>query len=97
MNSFKDKVEQEIAGIPHGRVVSYSQLALMCGKPSAARQVGQIAHFGPSHLPWHRLVKADGAMARGFVPGGPEHQRDLLLAEGVRFIDGRVIMSEHQL
>lgn len=65
-------------------------MALVCGKPSASRQVGKIAHFGPPGLPWHRLVMKNGSLARGFVPGGPSEQERLLKKEGVIFIDDRV-------
>ena len=94
---FKEEVYAVMRSVPIGKVVSYSQVALTCGKPGAARQVGQIAHFGPSNLPWHRLVKANGALANGFVPGGPEYQAQLLKNEGVTISSGRVIMKEFQL
>lgn len=80
-----------------GRVVSYSQVAVMCGHPGAARVVGQIAHFGPSNLPWHRLVHANGVLANGYVPGGPAYQLQLLQIEGVKCNNGKVIMKDYQL
>ena len=94
---FAKNVYAYITTVPPGKVVSYGQLALLCGHPGAARVVGQIAHFGPSKLPWHRLVHANGAMARGYVPGGPDHQALLLTQEGVTFKNKKVIMDMHQI
>lgn len=95
--SFREKVYKEMRNIPIGYVVSYSQLAVLCGTPGAARVVGQIAHFGPPDLPWHRVVNVRGGMANGFVPGGPTHQKQLLEAEGVLFDGEKVRMSICQL
>lgn len=94
---FSAAVYKEISSVPRGKVVTYGQLALYCGHPGAARVVGQIAHFGPPDLPWHRLVHATGAMANGFVPGGPLAQKRLLEQEGVLFTGDRVMLQECQL
>ena len=92
--SFASEVYKVIAMVPKGRVVSYSQVAVMCGHPGAARVVGQIAHFGPPDLPWHRLVNADGKMANGYVPGGPARQMKRLIEENVVFHNEKVNMKE---
>lgn len=94
-NIFAAEVYKVIASVPVGRVVSYSQVAVMCGHPGAARVVGQIAHFGPPDLPWHRLIHANGKMANGYVPGGPAQQRQLLQEEGVQFHNEKVNMKEY--
>lgn len=94
---FKRDIELFIASVPAGKVVSYGQVAALCGHPGAARVVGQIAHFGPPDLPWHRLVHSSGAMARGFVPGGPLQQKRLLEEEGVKFKGDLVIMKDFQI
>jgi methylated-DNA-protein-cysteine methyltransferase-like protein len=72
-----------VAQIPKGKVMTYGQIAALCGKPGAARVVGQIAHFGPPELPWQRVVKQTGDLAAGF-PGGREGHRAVLQAEGVK-------------
>ena len=82
--NFRDKVYKLVASIPKGRVMTYGQIAALCGHPRAARVVGQIAHFGPQDLPWQRVVNRNGGLARGYTSGGYEvHKRDLE-AEGVR-------------
>lgn len=50
MSDFKAEVYKLVAQIPPGRVMTYGQIAALCGKPRAARIVGGIAHFGPTHL-----------------------------------------------
>ena len=86
LQKFRNDVYKIVAQIPSGKVMSYGQIAAMSGRPRSARQVGQIAHFGPEDLPWHRVVKKDGGLASGF-PGGMRFQRKLLDEEGVEFIE----------
>ena len=93
----KDKVCTCVENIPKGKVATYGLVALLCGHPGAARVVGQIAHFGPSQLPWHRLVKANGQMASGFVPGGPDRQALLLQEEGIPIKNYRIVNIEKYL
>lgn len=80
--SFREAVYALVTEIPHGRVMTYGQIAALCGHPRAARQVGQIAHFGPSELPWHRVVNKQGGLARGYH-GGRSVQAQLLEDEGI--------------
>lgn len=96
-SDFAKAVYECIRAVPSGRVVSYSQLAVLAGHPGAARVVGQIAHFGPADLPWHRLVHANGKLANGYVPGGIVVQKKLLQQEGVQFSNEKVAMREHRL
>lgn len=92
--SFKLAVEQLVADIPAGRVMSYGQIAALCGHPGAARVVGQIAHFGNSDLPWHRVVNIKGGLAAGFVPDGRQGQARLLIYDGVIVKDDRVNVKD---
>ena len=84
--SFSEMVYGYVADIPRGRVMTYGQLASLCGSPRSARIVGGIAHFGPDMLPWHRVVNKRGGLAAGF-PGGRSGQAQLLTAEGVHVSD----------
>lgn len=93
-NKFANDVYSLMADVPEGKVVSYGQVAVMCGHPGAARTVGQIAHFGPPELPWHRLVHSSGKMANGYIPGGPAEQMRRLAKEGVVFLGDKVHMKE---
>lgn len=80
--SFQQKVYELIAQVPAGRVTTYGDLAGLSGHASASRIVGGMAHYGPTDLPWHRLVNRFGGLAAGFH-GGREVQRQLLEQEGV--------------
>ena len=91
---FKGAVYALVAEIPTGKVMSYGQIAALCGHPGAARVVGQIAHFGPSELPWQRVVNATGGMASGFWPEGPSGQARMLREEGIEMHDEKVNMKE---
>ncbi len=83
---FKQRVYEVVATIPKGKVMSYGQIAAMAGAAWAAWEVGQIAHTGPSGLPWQRVVNKNGGLARGY-PGGFEGHKQALAAEGVSVND----------
>lgn len=89
-NEFQASVYWLVAQIPVGRVMTYGDIAALCGHPRAARQVGGLAHFGPETLPWHRVVNRLGGLADGYYGGKTGHQR-ALEAEGVTVIDFRVV------
>ncbi len=88
-NKFKEQVYKLVAQIPKGRVMTYGQIAALCGQPRAARIVGGVAHWGDESLPWQRVVHKDGKLATGF-PGGVEGHRQVLEAEGVKVKDYQV-------
>lgn len=79
---FKQKVEALVKVIPEGRVMTYGQIASLCGSPRAARIVGGVAHYGNPELPWHRVVNKQGGLASGYH-GGRRAQKEHLEAEGV--------------
>lgn len=79
---FKTKVYEIVAQIPEGKVATYGQVAALAGAAWAAWEVGQIAHTGPSNLPWQRVVNKSGGLARGY-PGGFEGHKADLVAEGI--------------
>lgn len=78
-----------VAQIPTGRVMTYGDIATLCGHPNAARQVGGIAHYGPTELPWHRVVNRLGDCASGYY-GGKEGHRQMLEGEGVTVKNYRI-------
>ncbi len=82
--TFRDSVYALVARIPEGRLMTYGQIAALCGKPRGAWEVGQIAHFGPEGLPWQRVVNKQGGLAVGWPGGGREAHAALLQAEGVK-------------
>ncbi|MCX7615516.1 MAG: MGMT family protein [Clostridiales bacterium] len=93
---FYQKVYDSVMKIPAGKVASYSQIAMLCGNPRAARAVGYALHKNPlpGVIPCHRVVNQFGRLAPAFAFGGEERQRCLLINEGVVFTkDGFVDME----
>jgi methylated-DNA-protein-cysteine methyltransferase-like protein len=82
----REQAEALVAQIPAGRVMTYGQIAALCGNPRAARIVGGIAHFGNPDLPWQRVVNKQGGLASGY-PGGRSGHKQVLEAEGVAVSD----------
>jgi methylated-DNA-protein-cysteine methyltransferase-like protein len=93
---FKDEVYELVSRIPEGKVMTYGQISALCGHPCASRVVGQIAHFGPDYLPWHRVVNYRGSMASGYPLNGRDGQARLLNKEGVVVRNCRVDLEEYQ-
>lgn len=91
--SFRERVEAVVAVIPRGRVMTYGQLAALCGNARAARIVGGIAHFGDPELPWQRVVNKQGGLAAGY-PGGRTGHAQTLAQEGITIRDGRVDIGQ---
>lgn len=92
--NFKQRVEALVAQIPKGKVMTYGQLATLCGNSQAARIVGGIAHFGNPDLPWQRVVNKQGGLALGY-PGGRNAHKKHLEAEGVKVTkEDKVILEE---
>jgi methylated-DNA-protein-cysteine methyltransferase related protein len=85
--AFKQQVYDLVAQIPSGRVMTYGQIAAICGAAWAAWEVGQIAHTGPMDLPWQRVVNKQGGLAAGWPNGGRAAHAALLAAEGITVSD----------
>ena len=88
MNTF-EKIYEQVKKIPHGKVATYGQIALMAGNPRWSQIVGYALHVNPEPgiIPCHRVVRKDGRVAKSFAFGGENVQRDMLLNEGVIFLD----------
>lgn len=78
-----------VAAIPLGRVSTYGDIAALAGL-SSPRIVGWIMRTDSSDLPWHRVIRASGRPAQHLAT----RQLELLRAEGVLSVDGRVALSE---
>jgi methylated-DNA-protein-cysteine methyltransferase related protein len=85
-----DRTRAIIAAVratPEGFVRTYGDVS-----PGAPRVAGAVLHAcHDPNLPWHRIVRADGSLAKG------QRQRSLLQAEGVPFRAGRVDMRAARL
>jgi len=74
---FSKLVTDLVRTIPRGRVMTYGQIASLCGNPRAARIVGGIAHYGDSEIPWQRVVNKTGGLATGYPGGKISHKSEL--------------------
>jgi len=76
-----------IRDTPAGFVRAYGDVS-----PGAPRFAGSVlAANDDPELPWHRIVRSDGSLAKG------ARQRVLLEAEGVPFVGERVDMRVARL
>jgi methylated-DNA-protein-cysteine methyltransferase related protein len=78
-----ESILDRVREIPPGFVRAYGDLS-----PGSPRHAGAVLYacHDPS-VPWHRVVRADGSLAKG------TRQRALLEDEGVPFRGARVDMS----
>jgi methylated-DNA-protein-cysteine methyltransferase-like protein len=78
---------RRVRAIPPGFVRTYGDVS-----PGAPRLAGHVlSQTGAGEVPWHRVVRADGSLAKG------TRQRRLLEDEGVPFRGERVVLSRVRL
>ena len=81
---FYQRMQQVCARIPYGKAATYGQIALLCGLPSHARQVGYaLSHGRVGEVPAHRIVNAKGILSGAMAFETPDLQKTLLEKEGV--------------
>lgn len=76
-------IVERVRRVPPGFVTTYGELS-----PGAPRHAGRVLSEVSSELPWWRVVRADGSLAKG------TEQRRRLEAEGVPMRGARVVMRE---
>ena len=82
MSDREARILARIRSTPEGFVRAYGDVS-----PGAPRVAGAVlAACDDPTVPWHRIVRADGSLAKG------DRQRALLEAEGVPFRGARVDM-----
>ena len=81
------RILDRVRATPAGFVTTYGDVS-----PGAPRRAGHaLSACEDPALPWHRVVRADGSLAKG------ARQRRLLMAEGVPFAGQRVVMRVARL
>lgn len=82
--TFFEQVQAIVRQIPLGRVITYGQVAALCGNPHAARQVGwALFSGGDMSIPWHRVVAAHGYITIKNPDYSAALQKQLLEQEGI--------------
>jgi len=85
-----------VRAIPRGRVASYGQVAANAGLKGRARLVGYALRTGDGRaLPWHRVLRANGASAFPEGSAGRVEQCRRLEREGVHVPRGRVDLGRY--
>jgi methylated-DNA-protein-cysteine methyltransferase related protein len=87
MSARRNRVLERVRAIPPGFVRTYGDIS-----PGAPRFTGRVlSRIHDDSLPWHRVVRADGSLAKG------ARQRVRLEREGVPFKGERVDMRAVRL
>lgn len=78
---FQRTVWQALLTIPFGKTISYRELAVLLGRPTAARAVGMANHRNPLPIliPCHRVIGSNGQLT-GYI-GGVDVKAELLALE----------------
>lgn len=95
---FYKRVAMVCKHIPYGKVATYGQVALLCGKPKNSRQVGYALNkrMVEENIPTHRVVNHQGYLSGAKAFATSETQRTRLEAEGVVVDDeNRVDLREY--
>lgn len=92
------RIWEVVEGIPQGCVLNYGEVARLAGLPGRARLVGRALARAPKqrHLPWHRVVNAQGKISFPADSAIGQLQRRLLEAEDVEFDGDTVDLARHK-
>ena len=93
------RIYEAVKRIPKGKVATYGQVAAMSGDKKMARAVGNALHRNPDpdNIPCYRVVNSKGELSGAFAFGGATKQADLLMADGIEVIDGKVDLKKYQM
>ncbi len=82
---FQRAVWEAVCAVPYGETSTYGEIALLIGRPNAARAVGAANGANPLApiVPCHRLVGSDGSL-RGYGAGLNTKQWLIDLEQGKR-------------
>ncbi|MBA2646842.1 MAG: MGMT family protein [Pyrinomonadaceae bacterium] len=83
--SYRERVYEIVRRIPHGRVMTYGQIAEMLGEGYTPRTVGYVMHAANENDPWHRVINAQGGCSTGRIVLPPDKQQRMLEAEDIKF------------
>jgi methylated-DNA-protein-cysteine methyltransferase-like protein len=101
--AYYEQVWQLVRQVPHGKVVTYGQIAHMLPLPGGVdpqaykafgpRWVGEAMAACPGDVPWQRVINSQGKISER---PGAERQRQLLENEGVLFVKDKVDLKLYQ-
>lgn len=91
LSAWVTRVRAVVSSIPPGATASYARVALMAGRPGAARAVVRALQ-ALDDVPWWRVVKSDGTVAQAMY----SRQAPRLRREGVRLIGRRLVHKREE-
>lgn len=98
MKPFTKRTIEIIKHIPHGKVMTYGQVAKLAGNARGARQVVRVLHTMSKKFdfPWHRVVNRLGEVS--IQDEELKYTQIILLEnEGIHFdVSGRIPLDKYQ-
>ncbi len=101
--AYYEQVWTLVRQVPHGKVVTYGQIAQMIPLPAGMdpqeykafgpRWVGDAMAACPTDVPWQRVINAQGKISER---SGSQTQRHRLEQEGIVFVNDKVNLKLYQ-
>jgi len=84
--NFFQKIYKVVSKIPKGKVMSYGQVAALCGNARAARVVGWALRALPADtdIPWQRVVNFQGFLTISNQCYSADEQKNRLEQEKIK-------------
>lgn len=92
-----EQIRKKVEEIPVGKVTTYGAIAKALNIKDT-RKIGWALHQNKQKnvCPCHRVVNIKGELAKGYVFGGEQIQKQLLVSEGVTFTNPTTInLAKH--
>ena len=95
--SNQERIWHIVALIPEGKIASYGLVSDLAGLPKRARFVSIALRKVPAELqlPWYRVVNAQGKISLSKDSPLYKKQGDLLGAENIEVVRGKVNLSRY--
>lgn len=100
--AYYEQVWNLVRQVPHGKVVTYGQIAQMLAPPEGVelheyktfspRWVGGAMAACPDDIPWQRVINSQGKISER---PGAKRQRQLLEEEGIVFVNDKVDLKAY--
>lgn len=93
------RIYEAVKKIPKGCVATYGQIAELVGNKGMARAVGNALHRNPDpdNIPCYRVVNSKGELSGAFAFGGAGQQEELLKADGIEVVNGKVDLKVYSM
>lgn len=89
------RVYEIVSAIPKGKVATYKLVSTLSGANNP-RLVGFALHANKDPVPCHRVVKSNGALAKGYAFGKAKKQKEKLEQEGITFVTADIVdLTKH--